>query len=501
MATVITPEIVTQGPLVELEFIEPVEPRFYSFFVYSYDLAKQIDVPFFTLYLAPMNNRVPNNNRVPGANVKDFHAFTVEAMPVSIELPYFVSDGPTFYTFRVGNVEDLRREARERERALIRQEISGYQGPTLYKTRAYVSDKEGRKKYLLDGIRDLSVNFSNYRDNTWETSITVDKGPDFNPFTDWVKVEVEAHITGVGVKTYEVGLYHFFDDIGSEHFRDHTVWSLTGTSGEGLLVNDTTRNVFTVPKGAKILKTVKNLLLGLKIPASMIALPMDQDKELRNGLVFDPFQDEENSSKLGIINKLLNAGGWYALYTLGNGVFTTIKIRDLDKLQPDFFYGPPDEGGEPLLINSITDSYNMEGWANAVIVTSEDPVQAVEEKKQKGKTAKRIRGIAEDLQSYNDVGYWKVKRVKYKHIVDQEEADRLAKAQLKAASHKHRTVSYTIFPDPEHFGPKMSARLLHYTDDLDTPIVRGVFKDVNASWNLHPRPKEIVFESSRSEDD
>jgi hypothetical protein len=164
-------------------------------------------------------------------------------------------------------------------------------------------------------------------------------------------------------------------------------------------------------------------------------------------------------------------------------------VRDREKSEPDFRYGPLEKEMEPMLVESIGDVSNGEGWANAVVVTSEDPKQ------------KKLKGVAQNNNpgspsSFQNRGFWKVKLVKYRTLADQETADRLALAQLRAASSYNRVVSISIMPDLA-LGPKQSIELYHKFEGQ--VVLDGVFPVTNFSVDMLNMPKMFSIEAARSE--
>lgn len=367
--------------------------------------------------------------------------------------------------------------------------IAGFYGPFEPRTKAYVSNIAGEILGELPNVRGLKVDMANARDATWKLNLEMEANKDFNIFKDWVKVAVEVDLPD-GTREYPYGLYKFTKPNASKN-QLRTNWNLEGYSGEILFVNDTARQIFRVTKGTMVLATVRNLLLQRGVPAHMISLPMHLDVPTRADQLFDPFNDESKAARMRIMNALLNSAGFHALYTNRRGVFTTRKYTEVQNQDNAIKYGPnwPDE--ERILTGSVTDDWDDERFANCVIVTEETPPES-------GRSM--ITAVAENRDpnsagSYDQIGFWRVKMIKFRSITSQADANLLARAQLQAASGYYRRATWTTPPDPDRREKEYA--YLNVPDEVHP--IEGRFKIDNLSFGAYPFPKEFSFSGSKLE--
>lgn len=397
-----------------------------------------------------------------------------------------VDSEESVYTLSVENLKSVLVQSKAAEKNLLRSTIAGFFGPAQMRTNIYVSNISGDKLRLLPYVQAASISLNNFRDATWELSIAFDRNDEFNPFKDWIKIEAEVYVKDKWV-SFPLGLYKF-DKIGGSHTTSSSTWELTGYSGEILFVQDTLRNVRTIKAGSYILRTVRNDLIAAGVPEERISFPMSEDKKINTSLVFDPFNDESNGTKLRVWNTLLNAGGFFALYTDSEGRFVTSSYKDVRTQEPSVIYG---DGGEKIVLDGISDNWDDESFANAVVVISEDPNQtppivAHAENNDPNSDASRV-----------NLGFWKVKKVTRKTLPDLATAKKIAKSELQASSGFWRTIGWSTPPDPER-GPKE-----YYSFNIgreNTDDITGIFRGGNFSMDVYPFPKEMSFEGSKTEE-
>ena len=367
--------------------------------------------------------------------------------------------------------------------------IQNLRGPLRPRTRLYASDINGRKLGVLDRVRDAAVDMSNFRDAAWQLSLTMDRDRDFNPLEDWVKAEVEVRLRGEWVQ-YPFGLYKFRTK-GGRHLRERSVWELEGYSAELLVLDDVARSVFTVAATDNILATVRAILLDRGVPPAKIRLPMDKDKAIGRAQIFDPFADSSKAAWLRICNSLLNSGGFTALYTDAESNFFAEPVTEITTEEPAVRYGPDVAAGEePIVLDEVEDDFDDERFANAMIVSSEDPSQ------DPPITAVAENNDPDSAGSFQRLGRWVVKEIKLRTIPDQATADRVARAQLQAASGYYRTLGWRTPPDPER-GPREYFGF--YIPRKETAPVVGEFRGTGFQMGLTPHPQEMSFEASKIE--
>lgn len=356
--------------------------------------------------------------------------------------------------------------------------LAGQRGETEYDYKLYRSDIRGREIEELGTVEGASVSLDNSREHTWELTVPMREAESLDIFGDWVKLVVllrDSHYpetTGpvtwndagawedldvswgdTSKKTviverwlrFPMGLYRFDFPRGSDSPLART-YELTGKSPENLLLRDMANYGWRVNAGSYILQSVFDILIDKGIPANRIDFPVMNsvvtDVQLPTTAYFDPLQDAQGCYWLRICNTLLAAGGFYALYTDGEGRFTTQKIEDGPRAATDVTYGS-EPGTERLITEEIGFEYGDEEFANRIVVYSGDP-----------NLNPPIVGIAENWDpdsrvSYDALGYWvQPDPFVEQYIANATEATRLAKARLRVASGVDLKLSVTTVPDP-----------------------------------------------------
>lgn len=340
-----------------------------------------------------------------------------------------------------------------------------------YRYRLYHSDITGANLGRVPRIEGAQVSLSNYRDHTWELSLPVREAErsGIDLFGGWVKAEVllrdpfyktppltwESNVTWESDVTWEgeegfaerwlsfsLGLYRFDFPKGSDSPVER-VYSLTGKSPEVLLLEDMAYGGYSVAAGAGVLATARGILLDRGIPANRIDFPPDsEDKLLANDVFFDPYQDAAGCYWLRIVNSLLAAGGFYALYADRDGRLTTHEIEDRLGAE-DVFYGSWDTpDSEMMLTDDIGWEYSDEAFANRVVVYSGDPNEVTP-----------VVGVAENNDpdspiSIPNIGVVQREPVTMQTLVSEAEADKVALAQLRLATSLHLKLNLATLPDP-----------------------------------------------------
>lgn len=366
--------------------------------------------------------------------------------------------------------------------------IANQYGPAVMQTVVYVSNKEGTRLRVLEGIRGCSIDMSNFRETTWNLSLVVDRDQDFDPLSDWARVDFQVLMPDGDLKSYPRGVYKF-DRTSASHTRGGDSWSLEGYSAELLLMQDGPEQAYKVESGTMVLRKVLDIITDRGIDERRIKLPLSEDKALKTPRMFDPGQNEDQMSWFGICNGLLGSAAFAALWVDSDNRWYTDKLKDINDQQPAVYYGPGLEE-EPIILDGADEVQDDERFANKVIVTSEDP----NEKNPVFATAKNTDPNSEG--SRLNYGRWKIKRVAKPNVVDKESAQRIANSQLRTSSAFKQTLSYRTPPDPER-----GVREYHHIriPQKRGPELIGTFRNVGFSQDCYPSPKEMSFESSRTE--
>lgn len=309
--------------------------------------------------------------------------------------------------------------------------LAGQRGAVHYRYRLYESSIVGETGAFIKDIDSGGgqVSMSNFRDHTFELNLSRKEltGSVLERLGDYVKliVEVRDPITYAWME-FPMGLFKL-DPYTSSHEAWGSTYALTGRSPEVLLVDDYAVHGLAIQAGAEILRWCRQILLVRGVPSHMINFP-GRDKVLGTPMFFDPFQDSSSCAYLRIINALLNAGGYFALFTDNEGRFTTREIEALGAVEPDAIYtsGGDLGGAYRMVVGTIEEEYDLESFANRVVVHSGDPNQSVP-----------VVGVAANNDpnspgSRQNVGRWiQGEPVQLQNIVSQAEANQLAAAELK----------------------------------------------------------------------
>ncbi len=254
--------------------------------------------------------------------------------------------------------------------------LQGFRGPRHYTFKLYRSDKNGVEGEEISGVRGARISLSNFRDHTWELQLPVSAAAEIDFLTDFVKVVVGLWDYSIGDYQYfPMGLYYFNAPEGEDNPLG-TDYSLTGKSLEAILMDSSAYLGYRVNAGTGVLSAAKAILVSRGFSSDRIDFPpTSQDKTLPQPMFFDPFQDADSVRYLRIVNALLAAGGFYALYTDKEGKFRTKAIPSLPKKAGDAKYGTTGSGFEKMLVGTSPWSIDDENFSNSVVVQSGDANQ------------------------------------------------------------------------------------------------------------------------------
>ncbi|MDP9475227.1 MAG: hypothetical protein M3R38_05955, partial [Actinomycetota bacterium] len=405
---------------------------------------------------------------------------TVTTGPVTINVPRV--DGPRNV---FGVIVTLETVVRSRRAFVVRRTLEGYAGPIRMQNRLFLSDSTGSELAPLPEWEEASVTMSNYADATWTLDLKARHTDAFDPLRDHILAAIDVMVAGTWERFY-MGLYRFV--VPSYSYLEHLrTWTLTGRSLEEVLRQDEPSEGYTAAAGTGALAAAKTIILGGGIPAGMIRFPV-ADKPLPHGLYFDPLDESGATSRLGIVNEILNAGGFEALKADRHGRFYAREMNEDSKRAPDVFYGPhnvPD--AENFVGEEVSDDWDDERFANRIVVTSDDvnqdpPLVAVAENRN-----------PDSRGSYERMGRWITKRVNLKTITSQVDADRMARAQLEAASGFYRRATINTLRDPRR-EPDETYEMA--VDSEGVRVMDGRWRVINwslsMSGGLEPMQHEIA---------
>lgn len=362
--------------------------------------------------------------------------------------------------------------------------LAGVRGGVNLRYRLYASDKNGGRLYEILDYSGALVDLSNYRDHTWEISFGYlpresqrSSGTDSGPPFEWIKAEAELYDPGAGeTHSFALGLYRV-SEVEDSSTREVTVYSVTARSAEDTLLDDNAHLGYSVLPGEGVLARSRDILLSRGFEPDRVRLPpLGSDRTLATGMYFDPISDHSGTYWLRIINALLNAGGFYALYTDSEGRFTTHKVSDRQDRTPNVLYSSEarsdlgeEYGLRPQLLvhGELSGSYETEGFENRVVVMSTDvntipPIYVIVENR--------------DPNSPNSIqnrGIRTGEPIALSNIATREDAEAIGRAEIAKKSGRDRKVTLRTMHDP-----RRTARETYLLDmrlESGETVARGLY--------------------------
>lgn len=370
--------------------------------------------------------------------------------------------------------------------------LSGERGTIEYSPQLYLSDIYGNQLSTLPGVKSVSVNLSNYRDNTWELNLEADVTDALDPVRDWVMVFLDVRAGRDPWQRFPLGLYRFDFPDGPDEPEGST-WELSGMSPELLLMRDMATTGYRVAPGGGILAAVKNILTSHGVPESRITFPPSaEEKTLPNGAYYDPVKDADGAFYLRIANNLLFQGGFGALQTDEWGQFFVSKTVSLEEKEATVFYGPKSAGGDDMLIaTGIPKTRNTDRFANEVFVYSQDVNQ------EPPITATAQNTNPDSPVSIQNLGYTVSKTVAVDSLPDGVTADLLARAELARASSSHTERKIKTLQDP-----RRTADEVYRTEAQNAygrTVIEGNWQVTSWGLELSEEPGEMEHTITRNE--
>lgn len=135
---------------------------------------------------------------------------------------------------------------------------------------------------------------------------------DYNQNIDWLTTRIKISCT---VNGYEWDLGVFVPSVPKEAWSaTGRAWSIELLDKTCILDQDAVTGSFSLPEGTNVINAVRSLIQSTGETATSAITNTSQT--LKNGLVWEP-----GTSKLRIINDLLDTAGYFALWCDGSGMF------------------------------------------------------------------------------------------------------------------------------------------------------------------------------------
>lgn len=357
----------------------------------------------------------------------------------------------------------------------LRALLEGYRGARVWDYQLWRSNRNGEKLERLETVAGGEVNVSNSRENSWEFNVQLRETDRLDLWADYVKLIVRLY-DGIDNFWHEFpfGLYSFRNQKGEDD-TSYSDWDLTGYSLEQLLLDDMATGGYKATAGSGCLALVKGILTNrYGISPTRIIFP-PTDVTLASAIFFTPWQDAQGSHYLNICNSILAAGGFYALWTDGEGNFRTAEVETLAQTAEDLWLGNG-PGGESLIQGRIAWEYSAENFGNVFTIYAGDsnvspPVVGTAELHATQVPAPNAwTEIVVDPTSRFSIealGYRKQAEPEMlENIVSTAVAKRLAKRRLRLAASYEKKMNINTLFDPRR-GPREVYRLRVQRDNGD----------------------------------
>lgn len=369
--------------------------------------------------------------------------------------------------------------------------LAGQRGPIHFRYRLRESDVSGVAGRRAVDITGGEVSMSNFRDHTWELSFA--RGEMANEILttlgDYVLLEVHVREAfewderffdaQTEWTVFPFGLYRI-EQPSAAHDMAASSYSIVAKSPEIIVLDDYATNGFLASTTEYSLRKSADVLMAAGVPAERIDFPWASDKKFNTPMWFDPHQDFSRTSRLRIINAMLNAGGFYGLYTDAEGYFRTKEIEDTSTRDASARW--TSEGPFRMVVGAISEEFDLDNFANKVVVYSGDPT--------KGPMIDAV-AVNDDPDSPGSINPPPIglgrtimrDPIALQNVVSVTEAKRVAQAQLKRASAVNHRVTLSVLPDPRR-GPR---------EDVELDVRRQVYPDPDAYGPMEGEPGKTVL--------
>jgi hypothetical protein len=371
--------------------------------------------------------------------------------------------------------------------------LQGFRGPRHYDFKLYRSNKNGDEIEEIPAVRGARISLSNFRDHTWELQLPVGADAEIDFVTDFVKVVVRVWDGIVNDwQRFPMGLYYFAAPEGEDDPLT-TEYSLTGKSLEAILMDSSAYLGYRVGSGTGVLAAAQAILVARGFSSARIDFPpAAQDKTLPYTMFFDPFQDADSVRYLRIVNALLAAGGFYALYTDKEGKFRTKALPTGPTKKGGVKYGTTGTGFEKMLTGTSSWSIDDENFSNSVVVQSGDANQQFLIARAENHDP-NSRVSIEALQAAGR-GDGRVQKEPFmlQQLVTTAEAQSVALEILRRESGMNLTRSISTFFDPRRDAREVYELNMYREDGVE--VATGVWPVVGWEAELSPESLSMSHE-------
>lgn len=379
-------------------------------------------------------------------------------------------------------------------------------GTPEYDYQLWRSNISGEEIELIGTVERGVVSMSNFRDHTWSLGLQMRADQSLDLFSDYVKVIVRVRDREEWLR-FPMGLYRFESGSRGSSSPLATSWDLVGRSPEALLLDDLADNGYMVPAGTGILTAVEQILAARGVPGGRVKLPYP-DTPLSRDLFFSPYQDASSCYWLRIVNAILSAGGYYAIYTDNEGIFTTKQIEASGAREPGVIYGANASraDAEQMIVGEIGFDHADESFANKVTIYAGDagedantpPTVSTAELHSTVVSQPNDHTVIvvdpDSSVSYEALGNRWIRREPeaVSAVNSQEAANLMSVALLRRVASRSLKLTLPTLPDPRR-APREDYELAVYQDD-GTLLYDGSWRVTN--WELPLDLSEMTHELS-----
>lgn len=292
-----------------------------------------------------------------------------------------------------------------------------------------------RHNELREDITDLvlggRVTYDQDRDIKMSFEATVRDPSRVRPYEDFLAPFLTLTYADGAEVTEQLGLY-----VAAPPKRTATPQltrgQLDGRDLTWLLASETVDAPYTVAAGTNYLAAVQTILAGMGI--TRFSFPAT-GLTLATATTWPP-----GTSKLRIVNDLLQGAGYYALYMTRDGRLTSQPWRTLASVEPAVRYATP-ATGRVRVVGAVEIEPDVSRLANKITVIRDDPGKAP-------LVATAVNDNPASPVSTVSLGVTIAREVRDQNLATQAEANALARRLLEEAASVYTRLKLSTTPDP-----------------------------------------------------
>jgi len=303
------------------------------------------------------------------------------------------------------------------------------------------------------------VEFNPDRTIKWSLSLDTSEPDVVQPYVDFVAPFMTVVYDDGTEETSQMGLFNVVPP--SQTITEETrTATLAGNDLTWLLASDVFENGYTVEKGTNVVAAVETVIRSVGLTRIVIA---PTDKTLASTTSWKPA-----TTKLEVINDLLNAIGYYTLYMTKDGMLASKPYQSAKTPNVSVVYDTTDPYSRVMVHGAVKKDTTPDRIANKVVVVkdnaNEDPIVAV-----------AINSNPLSPTSTVSLGITIAKTYTESNFVDEEAAQVMAQRRLEEASQVYNKLTLTTTVDVNREPHEV------YQLNIHDPVDGGVV--VDGIWN------------------